>query len=611
MPTVLPTIARALFVLASFAGLCAAIRVRLGIDRFIAPFLAASGTILFLMLSGMLGALKIGTYALYALGYAGLLYAYAIKRARPQWGLLLAFFLFFGFLTLRFSTSLLRFHDDFSHWGMVIRHMLRRDRFPGAADSYITFQSYPLGATCFLYYIARAVENSEGICLLAQNLLFGILILPVFSLTQHRKRVLYPLTAALFLLYLSYSCERASLYVDELLVASGIGIAASLVRCRDDLRLAMIVTIPAMIATVYIKNSGMFFSLCSALMLIALARRHGRSSRRLTWILVAVPFAGYLVWTLFIKLHYPSALNTKHAISLLNYAKNLYRKGLGGSLQIAKLMALHFFEPTDRKLTFLGMTLVCCVLLGLSAGRLPAEKRKKYLCACGFSLAVHLVWYLMIACMYIFSMPMEEAMRLAAINRYETTGYSYAVGILAIATLCALQEEEALTPLRRRASAAVSLLGAVTVAALTVLPNSCTALPALYQRDSTNYWMREKFQYLHETYSLPDGGAYICCFREGLDNSTMYIMCAYEFESTAVYLIHNIADAPDQFEAGLRYNIQPTDDLQATLGEVMDQANALLIMEEIPEFEEQLAVFLENYEGNTPVCRAYIQSSTD
>lgn len=79
MSDFLEALLRAALLLTSFTGLCAAIRVRLKLDRFSTPFAACCSIIVVLMVSGMLGALKYGLCALYLLGF-GIIAAIAVHR---------------------------------------------------------------------------------------------------------------------------------------------------------------------------------------------------------------------------------------------------------------------------------------------------------------------------------------------------------------------------------------------------------------------------------------------------------------------------------------------------------------------------------------------------
>ena len=313
-----------LLIAASFAGLCAALRVRLRISPFIAPMTAVSGIIVSLMLAGMLGVLKIAAYCLYILGILGLLYACIYKRSAPHWGVLALFVLFASFLVFRFHASMLRHYDDFTHWGVIVSHLLRHDRFPAAQDAAITFQSYPPGAACFIYYVARAVGNYEGVYLIAQNFMLGVFFLPIFALIGRRKRVLYPAAIALFVFYFHYACADSNLLVDNLLSFYGIGLTATAFYYRDDPKQALTAVLPAMFGVVYIKNSGMFFAVVTAAVIAYFAWQNGRRSKRFVWLLISSPILCYLVWELFIKFHFPSALRSNHAISLYRYARELY-----------------------------------------------------------------------------------------------------------------------------------------------------------------------------------------------------------------------------------------------------------------------------------------------
>lgn len=124
-------IVRALILLLSFTGLCAGLRVGLRLHRMIAPFVAVSAVIALLMFGGMLGALRLTFYLLYFAGFGGLVYAYGLRRARPEWGLIAAMLVFAACLAWRFYPCPLYLNDDLSHWGLVARHLLRHEYMVG------------------------------------------------------------------------------------------------------------------------------------------------------------------------------------------------------------------------------------------------------------------------------------------------------------------------------------------------------------------------------------------------------------------------------------------------------------------------------------------------
>ena len=74
-----------------------------------------------------------------------------------------------GLLWLRYRGALLVAYDDFSHWGMMARHLLRTNMLPDANSTLIVFQSYPPAAACWIAGVCRFLGDSDGMLLVAQS----------------------------------------------------------------------------------------------------------------------------------------------------------------------------------------------------------------------------------------------------------------------------------------------------------------------------------------------------------------------------------------------------------------------------------------------------------
>ena len=597
---------RVLLLASSFIGLCAALRVRFALDPFVAPFVSTCGIITVIMLGGMVGALAPTTYVLYLLGLAGAVYAYSVKRTLPHWGLLTLFILFVIFLIWRFYFCPLQRTDDLSHWGLVARHLLRADRFPHSGDDFIYFESYPLGTACFIYYIGKATVNTEGIYLVAQNLLLGLLYLPMFSLIYKRRRAFYPIAAAVFFLLFHFFRYMISLQVDLVLGFFGIGMAAAIARYRDDFHKAMLAALPAMIAAAYVKNSGLFFSAVSAFLLYRAARRAKiRRPAGTALVAFALSVAAFLLWTVHLRLHFPSAANSKHAISLAAYASKLHSKGLSLIAAIAVRHLRSLVPHMSSQYMAFAFMVPAALLLIFAARSLPEADRHQVYREFAMAVIVYFIWNLLIFLMYIFSMPEDEALRLSSYSRYNETGLSLLMGMTAISLFDILQRTEAFPGVLRW----MSRLSPVFIAALiafTAWPNGVFS-NRIFERTTQLSPLRAALQDVRTTFGLEDGARFIAFWDSGQtsENPTFtFYSIKYEFQTNDILMITtNIYDKEKYYYSSDREWL-PLDDVASCVAEAIDDCDAFLILNEYPEFEAEIAPFLADYDGDTPIYRA-------
>lgn len=612
--------------------------IRLKLDCTISPFVAVSGIIVALMLAGMAGILFPMVCALYALGFAGIVYAIAKRHAPPR-PLILALLAFLIFLVWRFYFCPLWHSDDISHWGLVARHLLRYDRFPSAGDDYVFFQNYPLGAACFIYYVGRITENSEGVYLIAQNFLLGALYLPMFSLIRKRRNVLYPLCAAFFFLLFHYFRHVVGLQVDALLGFFSIGMAAAIVRYRNDLRRALTAVLPAMAAVIYIKNSGLFFALLAAAMLMRASRR--RDVRRRAWLgfaLIAVTACAFLLWELYTKLAFPNALATKHAVSLAAYARQGMSKSPSVIAQIAlrQLRSMFSFHA-EKRLAMLVLPL--CAILLFYASRMLADPRRRQIRADFFrAVGVYLVWYLLVFLMYVFSMPSSEALLLGGMYRYNGTGLTCLMGMTAILLFELFQEADPLPGFTRWVSRLCPLFIAGMIA-LTAWPGGAR-LDEVFERNTRPSDFRAALQQLRADGTIADGSQILGYWTSMVSNDTAdfaYYAIKYEFETDDILLIASDDHYPGLYIVGARQGkVQPEDVLESASSDAslpslvglthgvhvclpladvsnfvaknIDAADAFLILGDSEDFEARIAPVLDSYDGNTPVYRFHLRS---
>jgi len=612
------TLIRAILFSLSFIGLSAAVRQKLKLNPFVAPMLSACAVLSILMGSGMLRVLHGGFLLLYTAGFAGLIYAYVLKKLRPAWGLIGLYAAFCAYLAWRYWLCPIYRADDVSHWGLVARYLLENDAFPNSSTDIVFFQSYPLGSASFIYYVSRAVSSQEGMWLIAQNLLMGILALPLFAHIGGNKKWLVPAAAGLFFYLFKYNRPMNNLQVDWLLAFYGVGAAAAVLYYRDNLKKALLVGIPAAIAVVYLKNSGMFFSMCTLVLLATVALRNGCKKHTALSILVlgTIGFAcAYLLWTLHVKASFPAGLETKHAISLSTYAEQASDKGITYILTIARMMLAALVKVNFYQLfayafmagSFALVWFACRKNPGLRAHRTAMFRR---LTAC---IGIYALWYAMVFAMYVFSMPTNEALELASYYRYNATGLLYMMGLAGILLLDFFSRAEWRPALGAKLLYGIVLAGCAAVVLITDFTSS-TVYQGLFVRETTLTPIRQRLQDARKEYDLPYGGSYLVFALDGMDDHidvrniyTSAYHTKYELYTADLRLITKPAALPDaeEYAYGTLNNHSTGTDPIGYVAENIASANALIIIDECPHFETLLEEYLAGNPTDIPVIYTY------
>lgn len=605
---------RAVLIFISFSGLCAAVHKGLKLNVFIAPYVTVCGIIIALMFAGMLRILEPVFWLLYAAGFAGALYAILTPPRRISglgWTLIVAAVAYIAFLIWRFYLCPLASNDDISHWGLVSRHMLRHNCLPDKNAPYVFFQSYPAGSPAFIYYICKTIAHNEGIQLVAFNFLLAPLFLPVFSLiSSKRKRFGYPIALAFFVFLFHFFRNMISMQVDHLLAFFGIGMIASIAHYRDDLKYALLTAIPGMLAVVYIKNSGMFFACMSVLCLAWNAHRHHakRSSIFKIILLGTLCFVGaYLLWILHIRLSFPAALETKHAISISAYAEELNTKGGSVVFQILKLLLFKLFEFTyNQALTFI-FTLGCAGTIVYGCFAVPAcrEQFRKYWNAFLLCAAAYGIWYIMLCGMYLFSMPEEEALMAASYWRYNGTGCTYLIGLTGIVFFLFWGRENQPVPKLVSVLPVCGILYLVAAVAVYPIPQAQNLIPGMY-RPTTLSNIRRQLKTAREEYQLEDSDKFLIFCNPTEVYFSVYMNhlyhVKYEFETADILMV---AEQDGLFLAGSTEDKDFYTDITPFLEETLYERDVLLIMNPSENFESQLDNFLETYTGDIKIIRTY------
>ncbi|MCI6377192.1 MAG: hypothetical protein MR842_05485 [Clostridiales bacterium] len=509
-----------------------------------------------LALAGMLNLLKEAALVAYAGGLA-LAADSLVRRKEP----LRAFatpafwFLLVGGAALAWLLHGARFteYDDFSHWGLIARTLLENDALPTFRDADISFQNYPPGSACWVYYICRFAGGGEGMMLFAQAALMLACLLPLFGLNRRRHAAGAAAVGGLAaFVFLGGETLVGSLYVDQLLplvAAAGAALAAA---HADETEKAAMLAAPFAIYSYLVKNSGLLFSALLGLLLIGCALRAGRRSgklRRRQWGAVgmacAAPFCVWYLWNRHTAMVFQNASATKHAMRPGQLMAVFQAK----TAEDIELVVGNFVAalPTEA-----WIPLLCLLLMGLCLGAAAlAEKRadKRILAVMAASAAVYLVYQIGMLGMYLFSMPVGEAVHLASLSRYNGTARVLAA-YAAAACVQLLLDKPCFTPLSPKG--ALCACGAALWGALVLWRAGVPNLDALTLRQNYPNTQRAEIQEMIRAHQIPAGRRYVLLGM--LDGGMAYNLFQYELRPQMLSL--NLEDW-QQADAVIIYEPKP------------------------------------------------------
>lgn len=417
-------------------------------------------------------------------------------------------------------------YDNFSHWALVVREMLRSDRFPNFADTMVHFQEYPLGSASYIYYFARLVGTTEPLQMLAQAYAIAAAIVPLFSRVSGRK----PLCCAALLGFawfvFDYNTAITDLLVDTLLPMVGMCTLLFVVtHCKEGCGKFELFCLGCyLIWLVQIKNSGIFFLLPVALAVWSYARR--QKARLSCALVLLAPVVSLLLWQKHCAYVFPEAASTTHAMTLSNYQATLQGKSAGDILTICR--AFLTFAATYRGL---WLTAAFCAILGGLIFLLNRPMGRDFVRIALFSAGLYLLYQLGNLGMYLFSMPTVEALNLGGVERYTKT-ILLAILYLNMLPVLRLISDTAVK------SRALALTAGFLLTLFAFLYLNLGSLEAVF-RGREDPTKRQWLESVRTEYGLPEGESYrvLLPAEAAADNGYTYVLTRYTFRSGSVRVL--------------------------------------------------------------------------
>ncbi|MCF7758347.1 hypothetical protein KQ941_28310 [Paenibacillus xylanexedens] len=413
----------------SFLGYMQFVRKALSLRWEFIPVFVFSSIACLVFLSGLAGQLFTGSILILIAGlllYGGMLFL----RLRRGASLRMSFSIFqFSFLAGTFVFLLVLFqnqlthYDNFSHWAIVLKQMLSTDAFPTPDSNLIDFKNYPLGTSSFIYYVCRFMGHSQSVMLLAQGLLIFSCFYAMFGIVSEKKRFLLYAFLGLGLSTLSFfnlTIRITNLLVDFLLPIYALAILAVIYQYRNEIKKACIVVLPLAGLLTIIKSTGIIFAAIGLIFLVYTWLKHKQKFSWKTALAVVGTICGALIpyfgWS------WRMATVFQGIDNKFDVATSGIQAGKTPE-QMREILWTFLKASTDLTTRpVIGIVIFQLIAIGASVFAIVVLKKKWNLWKALIALdVVLLLYYAGILALYLFSMPLDEAIVLAGFERYASS----------------------------------------------------------------------------------------------------------------------------------------------------------------------------------------------
>lgn len=416
-------------ILLSTIGYLYVVHKKLNIDFSFVPLIVLSMIALVVYLGGIAHFLLETTYVVCGIGLLCFVYFLTQKPWKQGIQSFLSFYHFFFilgslmFLVLLLNTKFIHY-DNFSHWATVVKDVLLTNEFPTHTTTIIEFTNYPLGTTSLIYYGCKFLGHSQGIMLFIQGLLIFSCFYAMFGIIQEKKRfLLYIFLGAgcSLLSFFNITIRINNLLVDFILPVMSLAVFVIIYRYRHDLRKTWCI-VPILGLLSIVKSTGAIFVLFDILYLgyFAFICQETRSKKNIPYfVLSLVSYLPIVIWQIHMKINF-AGVTHKFDMTTSNLSSVYGGKTAAEVKQIIHLFIQSSFDLTSRQT--IGVFLFEIVSIGACLFAYRVLNKKWKLLQAMIALDIMLVlYYVGILAMYIFSMPLDEAIYLAGFERYTSS----------------------------------------------------------------------------------------------------------------------------------------------------------------------------------------------
>lgn len=383
--------------------------------------------------------------------------------------------------------------DNFTHWAVVVKNLLLYDRFPTFAQEAVTFTSYPLGSAAGIYYFCRHVSDGEWAFMLGQAYMMLSMLLPLFS--RGRGLAAATLVAVMGNFLLCYDIPITELLVDTLLPLTAGAMLASVALGSGETGSAIYrYSLPMLVLTLNVKNSGLFFCAVGLLLMWHLLRKQGKSLKPVLAVALVL-LAVSSLWKHHCDYVFVNSRMSQHAVSMEYFQMRLGERTPEEMARILRGVVSYVLsrKPLGYLAAWLAAGLGCACLTG---------NGKRWGILAAVCVGLYAAWTVSLAGMYLFSMSVQEALELLSIERYCRTMDILLYYLLTAFCLSCLPEG---CPKRWLAG------GLVTALALTTWVGSCGVLATIAAPPQGDTALRERMEEMVAEYGVEKGYSYLIC----------------------------------------------------------------------------------------------------
>ncbi|UVF03108.1 hypothetical protein [Streptococcus equinus] len=333
-------------------------------------------------------------------------------------------------------------YDNFTHWATIVKFFHINNTLPTQYDTIISYYTYPVGSSLFIYFFTTIVGFSEGSMLVGQFFLIASCLYAMFGALRDERRVLMvAMVFASFAVFNTFNVaiRLNNLLVDFLLPALALAAIAGCFAYRNRFWMMSLHTAVVLGLLSIVKVSGLFFVLLALVVYIAcvvrlLVRKRARLKALIMMVTtILASFLPFIIWQKHVSNNFPNAASAKHAVSMADLGKILTGHVSGGVPEkIIKLFIKSVFDVTS--LSTQGIIIINLILLVAFIILGIRLKHKKDVLLTWLFIDISIVtYYISILLMYLTAMPTDEALQLAGFERYASSMVIFAFGYMVMA----------------------------------------------------------------------------------------------------------------------------------------------------------------------------------
>lgn len=275
-----------------------------------------------------------------------------------------------------------------------------------------------------------------------------------------------------------------------------------------------------------IKNSGIFF----AIVILIYASLHIKKNKKSfgKWISVlSGSFVPLILWQKHVKLVFDNGLMAKHSMSLSNFETVFGEKGWEDIITISSKFFRNIFSFSNAIIYIFLFMLLLWIAVKRSGTKEENKKRLKniYLTIV-FS---YITYQISLFGMYLFTMPLSEALDLAAYSRYHDTILVFVSGILLIGVSLVSNS----LSLHNRG---INLLIVNTLCLICIyLGVNCKL--EYYQKRDFNNTIREKYDKIIAEYNIQSQKRYLLITKSDADAGYLYYLSKYLLDPSIITVL--------------------------------------------------------------------------